>query len=102
MSQETLDDLENQAEEAIGEENTKKIKKKGKKLLKNLFGELRGALSVSAITQFREFYARLITASAEVQNERIARAFARRLARSFCRRGRGKSGSGRLYRDADG
>jgi hypothetical protein len=39
MSQETLDDLENQAEEAIGEENTKKIKKKGKKLLKNLLGD---------------------------------------------------------------
>ena len=37
MSQETLDDLENQAEEAIGEENTKKLKKKGKKLFKNLF-----------------------------------------------------------------
>jgi AsmA protein len=39
MSQETLDDLENQAEEAIGEENTKKLKKKSKKLLKNLFGD---------------------------------------------------------------
>ena len=39
MSQETVDQLENQAEEAIGEENTKKIKKKGKKLFKNLFGD---------------------------------------------------------------
>jgi AsmA protein len=39
VSQETLDDLENQAEEAIGEENTKKLKKKSKKLLKNLFGD---------------------------------------------------------------
>ncbi len=39
VSQETMDDLENQAEEAIGEENTKKVKKKGKKLLKNLFGD---------------------------------------------------------------
>jgi len=37
MSQETLDDLESQAEDAIGEENTKKLKKKGKKLFKNLF-----------------------------------------------------------------
>ena len=28
-----------QVEEAIGEEDTKKLKKKGKKLLKNLFGD---------------------------------------------------------------
>ncbi|MFO0990524.1 MAG: AsmA family protein [Hyphomicrobiales bacterium] len=39
VSQETLDNIENQAEEAIGEENTKKLKKKSKKLLKNLFGD---------------------------------------------------------------
>jgi AsmA protein len=39
LSQDSLDDLESQAEEAIGEENTKKLKKKSKKLLKNLFGD---------------------------------------------------------------
>ena len=39
ISEEALDQLENQAEEAIGEENTKKLKKKSKKLLKNLFGD---------------------------------------------------------------
>ncbi|MBL8907694.1 MAG: AsmA family protein [Rhizobiales bacterium] len=39
ISQETLDELESQAAEAIGEENTKKLKKKGKKLFKNLLGD---------------------------------------------------------------
>jgi AsmA protein len=39
IAPETLDALENQVEEAIGEEDTKKLKKKGKKLLKNLFGD---------------------------------------------------------------
>jgi len=38
IAPETLNALESQVEEAIGEEDTKKLKKKGKKLLKNLFG----------------------------------------------------------------